>query len=494
MKSSNLFSKLTTTLAISTLFFITTVFAKPDERSKKVIDHWTNERIAAAIPRDMAVDKKGFGYIRRKDGSLIPHGHNRLTEFDSKAPNARPGGNGGSGSEDTTGPLISHIAPGNGATVGLTQRFAADISDASGVRSASLIITYPSGATESFSMSNSSGDVWENTLTGFTDGPDWSWHVEARDGSKGKGITTISNPWIFTIDTGSDGGSGSEDSVANEAWIFGGSVQTVVGRLFFEMPSNSRHKRWVGYVCSGSVATDITANRSVIITAAHCVYDDANKAFARNVLFIPNQDATSGSGTDSNCNNDPLGCWTPAFGVVDANWTTSTFPANIPWDYAYYVVSDTGAHSGTAASSDALDMAAGHLPVDFSVPVTGDGTNGSLSPDFTFALGYSYSNDPNFMYCADGMITEGSDNWWLPICGLSGGSSGGPWIQDMNLTTGDGPIISINSWGYTDRPGMAGPKLSGTTASCLFEEAKVVSFSSVASSDGNAGIAVNNCI
>ncbi|MEK9719850.1 MAG: hypothetical protein VW257_02110 [Quisquiliibacterium sp.] len=40
------------------------------------------------------------------------------------------------------------------------------------------------------------------------------------------------------------------------------------------------------------------------------------------------------------------------------------------------------------------------------------------------------------------------------------------------MKAGNGPIISVNSWGYTTSPGMAGPKLSGTSASCLFDRAK----------------------
>ena len=97
--------------------------------------------------------------------------------------------------------------------------------------------------------------------------------------------------------------------------------------------------------------------------------------------------------------------------------------------------------------------------MSFADPTVGDATT---------ALGYSYDVDPNFMYCAEAMGTEGSTNWWLPHCELSGGSSGGPWIQPMDASAGSGPIISVNSWGYTNQPGMAGPKLSGTSAECLF--------------------------
>jgi hypothetical protein len=133
-----------------------------------------------------------------------------------------------------------------------------------------------------------------------------------------------------------------------------------------------------------------------------------------------------------------------------------------------------GAHSGNTASSDALDAAAGDLPVQFTAP-------GSTA--FTHALGYSYSDDPNFMYCAQALGTEASyGDWWLSQCDLSGGSSGGPWMQ----SAGEGPIMSVNSWGYTNSPGMGGPKLSGTTASCLFGTAKSQSLTTVT----NRGVVV----
>lgn len=269
-------------------------------------------------------------------------------------------------------------------------------------------------------------------------------------------------------------GGGTGGVIANSPWTAGGVVQNAAGRILFQMGGSY-------YVCSGTSATDNATGRSVIITAAHCVYDDTAKAFATNVIFIPNQDGTTGTATDLNCNNDPLGCWAPSFGAVDVNWTTRTFPDNIPWDYAYYVVSDTGAHSGNGANG-ALDQIAGSLPIDFQAPYHDVSSN----LDYTYGLGYSYSDDPNFMYCAEDMTTEGPDNWWLASCGLSGGSSGGPWVQPMNTTTGSGPIISVNSWGYTrGKPGgMAGPFLNGNTAECVFNAARTAPLN-------GGGVAVN---
>jgi hypothetical protein len=331
-----------------------------DVDKARVVDFWTPERQREAIPRDLVIDSRGLGYLRRADGTLVPHGHNVPAEKGARAitPMAKPGG----------------------------------------------------------------------TTTGGT--------------------------------------------IGSAEWKLGGAVQKAEGRLLFQMSDGY-------YVCSGNVVTDGTSGRSLILTAGHCVYDDVAKSFATNILFIPDQaHTTRGSRTDFDCANDPYGCWVPSFGVVDKNWTLRTFPDNIPWDYAFYVVSDTGAHSHgsynsgadefTGTDSETLDVTVGSLPISFAEPnhdVAG-------SSDYTYALGYSYSNDPKFMYCAQDMTTNGPANWWLGSCRLSGGSSGGAWVQPMNTSTGSGPVISVNSWGYTVGAGMAGPKLYGTSASCVFTEAK----------------------
>lgn len=463
-----------------------------DPEKTAVIEYWNDARRAAAVPRDLVVDPRGLGYLRRQDGSLQPHGHQIVAEPATGGPGALAGTPNAGPGNDTSAPSISDMDPGANATIGESHTFSAVVTDdASGVRSVSFVIRYPSGLTESFQAGAAGNDVWVVNFRGFTDG-NWSWWVEARDGARKGGNRASSAELPFVVDTGGSGGGGSSgatapDTVTNAEWTAGGDVQTAAGRVYFEMPSNARRKGpWNGYVCSGTVVTDATDGRSMILTAAHCVYDDVNKAYARNVLFVPNQAGTSGSGTDLNCNNDPLGCWVPSFGVVDTNWTTRTFPDNIPWDYAYYVVDDSGSHAGASSGSDSLEAAAGALPVSFFLPYSDDGVEGGSSLDFTHALGYSYSEDPNFMYCAEDMTTEGDDNWWLPSCGLSGGSSGGPWVQPMN-SSGSGPVMSVNSWGYTNSPGMAGPKLVNTSAECVFEMAKTLDWSTADGPDGDAG-------
>jgi hypothetical protein len=433
----------------------------------EVAAHWTPERLAHAQPRDLQIDGRGLGYLRGSDGGLAPYGHGvgaavpAPTVDPSGAP--RPGSpvpqGKPSGGKDVTGPTVSGMEPAGG-TVGADATFSATVEDPSGVRSVAVVITAPDGGSSSF-PATADGSTWSVPLTGLTAGS-WSWHVVATDATRARNATE-SSAVAFTVDTSADqpgGGTGS-GATAKAEWSTGGAVQTAAGRLYFEMPDHRNLRTWSGYVCSGTVVGDEAGDRSVILTAAHCVFDDVNKTFARNVLFIPNQ-AGGGSPTDTDCTNDPIGCWAPAFGVVDQDWTTRSFPDNVAWDYAYYVVPGTAAHRGTPASSDSLEDAAGTLPVQFDAPAA----------DRTHALGYSFRDDPRFMYCAEEMTTRGPDNWWLPNCGLSGGASGGPWVQPMDTGSGTGPIVSVNSWGYLDQPGMAGPKLSDSSASLLFAEAQ----------------------
>lgn len=438
----------------------------------RIVSYWTPERRAAAIPRDFRIDERGYGYLRRPNGALEPYGHSiaALKKPASPQPMAKPGG-------DTTAPSVSNRDPAAGATIGAAHTFKATVTDASGIRSVNFRIGPQGGQQRSYSASAGENGVYSTQLSGFTNGT-WTWSVVAKDTANNTATSALTS---FTVNAGGGGGGGNV--VSNAEYEGGGAIQNAAGRVYFEMPSNSRRTRWAGYVCSGTVVTDSTNGRSIVQTAAHCVYDDAYKAFARNVLFIPNQAGTTGTGTDRNCSNDPLGCWTAAFGVVDVNWTNRTFPDNVTWDYAYYVFNDASAHSGNGGGAGlVLDSAVTPMTVSFAVP---NFEVPNSTSDYTTGLGYSYSEDPNFMYCAEDMEQLDQANWWLASCDLSGGSSGGPWLQPFN--NGSGTLISVNSWGYTASPGMAGPKLNGTTASCVFSLAKGTAFGSIPATDGDKG-------
>ena len=472
------------------IFPINTAFSAPNPNAglnpnhARVIQHWDNSRRNAAIPRDLLIDPRGRGYMRVKQGELMSYGH-------TVEPLAgKPKRNG-----DSTAPLISDMSP-SGGVLDTTITFNATVTDNVAVSQVDFYITGPTANPNSYSFaaSASNGDVWTTTIQDFTDGG-WCWYVTAKDTAKRGGNRSTSQEACFDVDAGGNviEPPATADIVVNGNWSISAQnisadVQWAAGRIYFEMPANKRKKQWNGYVCSGTTVKDTTTGRSLILTAAHCVYDDANKAFARNVLFIPNQ-SDSGTGTDTNCSNDVIGCWSTEFGIVDRRWTQTTFPNNIEWDHAYYVVNDTGAHSGASASSDILANAVPALSINFVAARHDEGDGTSSAVDHSYGLGYSYVDDPHFMYCAEGMTTEGAVNWWLPSCGLSGGASGGPWLQDNGNGTWD--IISVNSWGYTTSPGMAGPKLDNAAGECLYSKADSGAEPS-SLSDGNAGI-ITDC-
>ena len=479
-----------------------------DPAKARVIEHWTAERRANAIPRDLVIDPRGLGYLRGRGGVLEPYGHSVAAQTAEKArePTPSPFGKPSGGTDSTaatTAPVISGMNPDNGQEIGSSYTFSAVVTDPEGIRSVTFRIWKgASTSKQSFSASKAAGtDVWSVPLRGFTDGADWHWDVVAKDASGKGGVTSTSTAVTFVVKTGGSSGTGTGTGVvANDPWTDKTSpIYKAAGRLYFEMPRNAKRSSWTGYVCSGTVVNDGVTGTSRILTAAHCIYDDANKAFARNVMFIPQQ-ADAGP-TDLNCNNDPIGCWAPSYGVVDLQWTNKTFPNNVKWDYGFYVVSDTGAHTISSTKpvvSPALDSAAGALAIEFGTVKYDVATDNS---DRTHALGYSYSEDPKFMYCAEDMAAFDSVNWWLASCGLSGGSSGGPWIQPLSETTAtdgttiikSGPIISVNSWGYTTGPGMAGPRLdSSATAQAVFDCAVADhGLPDETVSGGNEGVIVN---
>ena len=405
--------------------------------------HWTAARRAAAIPRDMVMDEQGRRYLRGASGRLEPYGHS------TPAP------------RDAAGPAITTTDPANGAALtSAPATLKATVTDVDGVKSVTFTLAKTGATSQTYSATQGTNNVWSAPVS-LADGA-WSWTITATDRVKRKGGNVSTKAVTFTVNSGGSGGGGGTPTVVADAdWpTTNTDVQKAVGRIYFQMPD--RRGNLVGYVCSGTVATESTAGRSVVITAAHCVYDDVYKVFAQNELFIPNQDATTGTGTDQACENDPVGCWAPSAGVVDTRWTQIAWPDNIPYDYAYYVVPD-GSHRG-AGGGGALDAPAnaGSLPVSFNAPTAGT---------HTYGIGYSYDQDPNLRYCAEGLAVENDySDWWLGSCELSGGSSGGPWIP--GYAGGSRSIASVNSWGYSNQPGMAGPRLHGNTASCLFTLAK----------------------
>src|SRR5919204_1033968 len=92
------------------------------------------------------------------------------------------------------------------------------------------------------------------------------------------------------------------------AWTAGGAVTTTVGRVFFTYQGRTAS-------CSGDAVT--SANRSVVITAGHCV--KLQGAWHTNWVFVPGY--ANG--------NAPYGTWTAKRTMATPQWAASE---NITYD------------------------------------------------------------------------------------------------------------------------------------------------------------------
>lgn len=247
------------------------------------------------------------------------------------------------------------------------------------------------------------------------------------------------------------GGGGSSSTTLGSSWTAGGEVLKTTGKVLFAMGS-------VYYVCSASVADDTVSGRSIILTAAHCAYDETGGAFATNWMFVPDYDTAPASldTAGSFCASTSLGCWTASALVAARGYTTAgAFNAQaVVHDYAFAVVG-AGGKSGTAQ----LDATVGGHPIRFSA-VSGGAD--------TYLFGYPAAGrytGKDLVYCrgALGFDPNMANATYRVGCNMTGGSSGGPWFAPFS--GGSGTMMSVNSYGYSGITAMHGPKLNAETQS-----------------------------
>lgn len=282
-------------------------------------------------------------------------------------------------------------------------------------------------------------------------------------------------------------GGGAEVMIEEDPYVGGGDVQAAVGRIYFASAGTD-------FACTGTAMKDHKTGRSVIFTAAHCVYDDINGNFGSDAIFIPNRDAvvpqdanTTMEDIHRGCDDDICGCWKLSGGVVHDLWRDTPWPGRLAYDYGLYVVEDTGNHIGTECGSDALDIAVPAQEVQVGTPVEGEHITN---------FGYSLAYNPDFRYCAESPITRdptpGVITLWMDNCGLTGGASGGPWMKSFDDKTGSGKIVSTNSWSLGTRTGMGGPFIEESEARCLINAARDVDIDEMmANEEGEQGIFAN---
>jgi V8-like Glu-specific endopeptidase len=255
-------------------------------------------------------------------------------------------------------------------------------------------------------------------------------------------------------------------STLEPIWPVGTAVETT-GKVLFQMGTSY-------YVCSASVVQDNnTRDRSVVLTAAHCVYDETAGGFATNWMFIPSYDDQDPDLTTdkSFCTGTDYGCWTATALVVDNEYATAGgFNTQATQhDFAFAVLGAGG------KGMTQLDATVGSQAITYNTVTLGS---------TTYAMGFPqaspYDGD-DLRYCDGGLGTDllNGNATYRVECGMTGGSSGGPWFNPFTSTTGEGTMMSVNSYGYTrnvrttpydDSKMMFGPKFNVETEA-LFNKA-----------------------
>lgn len=255
--------------------------------------------------------------------------------------------------------------------------------------------------------------------------------------------------------------------VLGASWTDGGEVLLNSGKVFFTL---GRYQ----WQCSGTVVDDPSGDRSVVVTAAHCAYDEKSNQWATNWIFVPEYDSQPGS----TCATTKHGCWVAQSLIVPNVYAAqSSFNTTATkHDYAFAVVGAGG--NGTPRQ---LDSVVGSQPMNHTRYSTPGG------PDFesdTWLFGYPAQaryKGADLMYChgyLDLDLATDYATYRLP-CRLTGGTSGGGWFSPFNgpeteptSDVGQGTVISVTSYGYSGVKALFGPQF-GEESAAMYELAAV---------------------
>lgn len=269
---------------------------------------------------------------------------------------------------------------------------------------------------------------------------------------------------------GNGGGNDGEDStvVTGASWEGAGEIDGASGKVLFEMDGSY-------WVCSASVIDDGNDDTgdddsALILTAAHCVYDETNNAFATYWMFVPDyDDSPAALDTDGAfCASTAYGCWTAdVMAVHDGYASAGSFGDALAYDFAVVRVGP----GGNPGVSPELDVTVSEQAYSFDGAVALDGSVDGHA--FGYPAEKKWKGD-DLIYCfgpIDADPYNSGDTYRLDECKLNGGSSGGPWLAPFDGDTGAGTVISVNSYGYRGVNAMHGPFLN-TDTQAVYDAAK----------------------
>ncbi|MEH1931539.1 trypsin-like serine peptidase [Nostoc sp.] len=208
------------------------------------------------------------------------------------------------------------------------------------------------------------------------------------------------------------------------------------GKLFFSKPEGD-------FLCSAAVIKP-----RLILTAGHCVHrgSGGNNGFYSNFLFVPAyRDGAA-----------PYGRWSWSHVITTNTWITGNGSEPNAADYAIIELSDQ--------SFDGVSRTIGSVVGYFGTKTL------DLLPNHVTMLGYPANLDSGekMHQVTAGSYGSGANNTAIYGSDMTGGSSGGPWVQNFGvaadgqvngLDTSLNQIVGLTSYG----PTVVGPLYQGSS-------------------------------
>ena len=165
-----------------------------------------------------------------------------------------------------------------------------------------------------------------------------------------------------------------------------------------------------GHFCTGSVVDSPSGD--IVVTAAHCVYDSSAGTYLNSIAFVPGY----------HDGQQPYGIWTPSKILVPQQWIDSGDP---DYDVAFMVVHQAG-------SSDRIQDQVGADEL-------------GLNPDYTSlvqVVGYPDTTEQP-VTCTNYTKQLSPTQLEFDCPGFPDGTSGGPFLADVDQQTGRGTVLGV---------------------------------------------------
>ncbi|WP_307865312.1 trypsin-like serine peptidase [Streptomyces montanisoli] len=197
---------------------------------------------------------------------------------------------------------------------------------------------------------------------------------------------------------------------APTAWTGGGLISTTAGKVFFQNNSGGT------FACTATVAN--SDNKSIVLTAGHCVVNASTGEVYHNWVFIPGY----------NNGNRPYGTFTATDLFHDDQYVSTGGNAN--YDFAFAKVGQVGGRT--------LVDTVGAEGIAFNSP-TGQDVH-----SFGYGGSAAEGSGERLNHCEGTEFADtgraGSTMWGID-CVQSGGSSGGGFLSNFDTSTGGGYLV-----------------------------------------------------